>query len=215
MVMSSSPLERVQQDLDVIKSAMPSDFPYDRGSLAQCALAAMCGVPLALRAVPGWDGAMLVVLLALIAALMLVSGRWWRRAYTERGIRPRRWSWGRQEAVSGGVAVVGLIVYALLTRWLATADEGWSFAAWRGRLAAPALFAFGIGMLALGVAGSERRIYLGWGLALTALGLAMPWIPSRPTFWGTAGVAMALGGLASTVILWRQLRQWEDLHGRD
>lgn len=213
--MSSSPLERVQQDLDVIKSAMPSDFPYDRGSLAQCAVTAMCGVPLALRAVPGWDGAMLGVLLALIAGLVLASGGWWRRAYAERGVRPRRWSWGRQEAVSAVVAIVGLIVYALLTRWLAAAEEGWSFAVWRGRLAAPALFAFGIGMLALGAAGSERRIYLGWGLAMTVLGLAMPWISTRPVFWLVAGVAMVLGGLASTVILWRQLRQWEDLHGRD
>ena len=93
--MSSSPLERVEQDLQVIKSAIPSDFPYDRGSLTISAAAALCGVPLALRAVPGWDGAMLGVLLALIAGLVLVSGRWWKRAYSERGIRPRRWSWGR------------------------------------------------------------------------------------------------------------------------
>lgn len=213
--MSSSPLERVQQDLDVIKSAMPSDFQYDRGSIVLSAGAALCGVPLALRAVPGWDGPMLGILLALIAGLMLASGGWWRRAYAERGSRPRRWSWGRQEAVASAVAIVGLIVYAVLTRWLATAEEGWSFAAWRGRLAAPALFAFGIGMLALAVAGSERRIYLGWGLAMTALGLAMPWIPSHPAFYGISGAAMALGGLASTAILWRQLRQWEELHGRN
>lgn len=213
--MSSSPLERVQQDLDVIKSAMPADFPYDRGSLAQSAVAALCGVPLALRAVPDWDGAMLAVLMALIAVLMLVSGGWWRRAFVERGIRPRRWSCGRHEAAAGAVAVVGLIVYALLTRWLAAADEGWSFTAWRGRLAAPALFAFGIGMLALGVAAAERRIYLGWGLALTVVGLAMPWIPSQPAFYGITGVAMALGGLMSTAILWRQLRQWEDPHGHN
>jgi hypothetical protein len=211
--MSSSPLERVQQDLNVIKSAIPADFPYDRGSIALSAAAALCGVPLALRAVPGWDGAMLVVLVALIAGLVLISGGWWRRAYVERGTRPRRWSCGRQEAVCGAVAVVGLIVYALLTRWLATADEGWSFAAWRGRLAAPALFAFGIGMLALGAAAAERRIYLGWGLALTALGLTMPWISSRPAFYGVSGALMVLGGLISTAILWRQLRQWEDLHG--
>ena len=93
--MNSSPLERVQQDLDVIKSAMPSDFPYDRGSIVLSAGAALCGVPLALRAVPGWDGAMLGILLALFAGLVLVCGGWWRRASAERGSRPRRWSWGR------------------------------------------------------------------------------------------------------------------------
>jgi hypothetical protein len=213
--MSSSPLERVEQDLQVIKSALPADFPYDGRSVGLSAAAALCGVPLALRAVPGWDGAMTGVLLAAIAGLMLASGGWWRRAYAERATRPRRWSWGRQEAVAAMVAVGGLIGYALLTRWLATADEGWSFAAWRGRLAAPALFAFGIGMSALGVAAVERRSYLGWGLALAALGLGVPWIPSRPAFMAVCGIAIALGGLVSTAILWRQLRQWEDLHGHD
>lgn len=213
--MSSSPLERIENDLHVIKSALPADFPYDRGSISLSLIAALCGVPLALRAVPGWDGPMISVLVVLIAGLFIASGGWWRRAYVERGSRPRRWSWGRQEALTGGVAIAGLIVYALLTRWMATADQGWSFAAWRGRLAAPALFAFGIGMLALGAAASERRIYLGWGLAFTALGLAMPWIPSRPAFWAVCGVSMVLGGLVSTAILWRQLRRWEELHGHD
>jgi hypothetical protein len=210
--MSSSPLERVQQDLDVIKSALPADFPYDRGSVALSALAGLGGVPFALRAVPGWDGAMLGVLLALFAGLVVASGRWYRRARAERGIRPRRWSWGRDEAVAGAVAVVGLIVYALLTRWLATAEEGWSFAVWRARLAGPALFAFGIGMSAFGSARYERRSYLGWGLAFTALGLAMPWVPTRQVFWVVAGVAIALGGLASALILWWQVRQWEGSH---
>jgi len=211
--MSSSPLERIENDLQVIKSALPADLPHDRGSITLSLIATVCGVPLALRAVPGWDGLMTGVLLVLIACLFIASGGWWRRAYAERGSRPRRWSWGRQEALCGGVAIVGLVVYVLLTRWLATAEADWSFAVWRSRLAAPALFAFGIGMSALGVAGTERRSYLGWGLAFTALGLAMPWISSRPAFWAVGGTAMVVGGLVSTAILSRQLRQWEDLHG--
>ncbi len=210
--MSSPSLERVQQDLDLIKSTLPSDFPYDRGNVALSVLAGLGGVPFALRAVPGWDGAMLGVLVVLIAGLMVAQSGWWRRARAERGIRPRRWSWGRDEAVASGVAVLGLIVYAVLTRWSAAAEEGWSFAAWRGRLAGPALFAFGIGMAALAVARSERRSYLGWGLAFTATGLAMPWIHSRPAFWVATGVAMVMGGLATAAILWWQLRQWEDVH---
>src|SRR5580704_18144589 len=110
--MNSPSLERVQQDLDLIKSTLPSDFPYDRGSVALSALAGLGGVPFALRAVPGWDGAMLVVLAVLIAGLAVAQGGWWRRARAERGIRPRRWSWGRDEAVAPGGAVLGLIVYA-------------------------------------------------------------------------------------------------------
>src|SRR5690242_6632389 len=115
--MSSSSLERVQQDLDVIKSALPADFPYDRGSVALSVLAGLGGVPFALRAVPGWDRAMLGVLVTLIAGLMVAYGGWIRRARAERAIRPRRWSWGREEAVASAVAILGLIVYALLTRW--------------------------------------------------------------------------------------------------
>jgi hypothetical protein len=125
--MSSSPLERVQQDLDVIKSTLPSDFPYDRGSIALSAVAGLGGIPFALQAVPGWGGAMLGVLVALIAVLMVAQAKWWQRARAERGIRPQRWSWGRQEALSSAVAVLSLIVYVLVTRWSAAADEGWSF----------------------------------------------------------------------------------------
>lgn len=213
--MSSEPLERVQHDLQAIKSALAADFPYDRGSLRLSLLAALCGVPFALRTVPGWDRVMTVILLVLIAGLAVVSGGWWRRAYTQRGSRPRRWSWGRQEAASGIVAILGLLAYVLITRWVAVADEGWNFAVWRARLAAPVLFAFGIGMLSLAVAVSERRVYLGWGLALATLGLATPWIPSRAAFMAVCGVSMLLGGLVSSAILWRQLRQWEALHGHD
>ena len=210
--MSRSSLERVQQDLDVIKSALPADFPYDRTSVALSALAGLGGVPFALRAVPGWDRPMLGVLLLLVAGLVVAWGAWFRRVRAERADRPRRWSWLREEAWVAAVAVLGLIVYAFLTRWLATAEEGWSFAAWRARLAGPALFAFGVGLAALGIARSERRNFLGWGLAFTALGLAMPWVPSRPAFWAVAGVAIALGGLVSALILWRQVRHWEDAH---
>src|SRR5262245_34443695 len=103
--MSSSPLERVQQDLNIIKSALPSDFPYDRGSVALSALAGLSGVPFALRAVPGWDGAMLIVLLVLVAGLVVVSGRWFRRARAERGTRPRRWSWVCHESAAATVAI--------------------------------------------------------------------------------------------------------------
>jgi hypothetical protein len=105
-----------------------------------------------------------------------------------------------------------LAVYAVLTRWLAEGENGWNFHAWRTELAGPVLFAVGAGMLALGVARSERRSFLGWGLALLSIGLAMPWIPSRAAFWAVGGVALTLGGLLSTLILWRQLRQWEGAH---
>jgi hypothetical protein len=210
--MSSSPLERVQRDLDLIKSTLPADFPYDRGSIVLSALGGLAGIPFALRALPGWEGPMLVVLVALFAGFVVAYAGWFRRARGERAVRPRRWSCGRDEAVASAVAVLGIIVYVLLTRRLATAEQEWSFAAWRGRLAGPVLFCVGIAMWALGAASHERRSYLGWGLALTALGLAVPWIASRSVFWLVGGAAMAVGGLVSTAILWRQVKQWEEAH---
>jgi hypothetical protein len=205
-------LERVQHDLDVVKSSLASDFPYDRGSLAISLAAAVCGVPFSLRAVPGWNGAMLVVLGVCLGGLVIWSANWLRRARSERAIRPRRWSWGREEVLASAVALLGLISYAVLTRWNAT-DDGWNYIVWRDRLAGPALFGFGIGMTALALARSERRSYLGWGLALAVLGASLPWVPSRQVFWAVAGSAMTLGGLISSALLWWQLRQWETLHG--
>jgi hypothetical protein len=210
--MNAPSLERVQHDLDVVKSSLASDFPYDRGSLAISLAAALCGVPFALRAVPGWDSAMLVVLGICLGSLLIVSAIWFRRARSERALRPRRWSWGREEALAGLIVVVGLTSYALLTRWKAT-EAGWTFAVWRDRLAGPVLFGFGIGMTALAFVRPERRSYLGWGLALALLGASLPWVPSRQVFWAAAGSALTLGGLISSALLWRQLRQWESLHG--
>jgi hypothetical protein len=210
--MDTPSLERVQHDLDVVKSSLASDFPYDRGTLAISLAAALCGVPFALRAVPGWDSAMLVVLGAGLGGLVIGSANWFRRARSERALRPRRWSWGREEALAGLVAVLGLSLYAVLTRWNAT-EAGWTFAVWRDRLAGPALFGFGNGMTALAFVRTERRSYLGWGLALAVLGAILPWVPSRQVFWAAAGSAMTVGGLISSVILWRQLRQWESTHG--
>src|SRR5215468_10768616 len=102
--MDTPSLERVQHDLDVVKSSLASDFPYDRGSLGISLAAALCGVPFALRAVPGWDRAMLVVLGVCLAGLLMASAHWLRRARSERALRPRRWSWGREEVLAGLVA---------------------------------------------------------------------------------------------------------------
>lgn len=210
--MSDSSLERVQQDLKLIQSALPSDFPYDRGSVVLSAAAGLCGIPLALRAVPGWNLPMTGILLTLIGGLMVGCGFWLRRARAERGTRPLSWSWGRREALASSIAILGLIVYVVLARWTAVGEDSWSFGVWRGRVAGPALFAFGIGMIVLSVVRFERRSFLGWALAMVALGLAMPWIPTRPAFWGASGAAIFLGGLLSAVLLWWQLRKGEHVY---
>jgi hypothetical protein len=213
--MNDSSLDRAQRDLDTIRSALPTDFPYDRGSIAMSLGAALCSVLFALRAVPGWDGAFSMVLLAAVALAALAACVWLRRARDGRGVRPQRWSFGRQEALAGTVALGALAAYALLTRWSAQSQAEWNFERWRGELAGPGLFAFGVGTLILGVGRWERRSFLGWGAAMTVSALTLPWLDSRAAFWVVGGVAMAIGGVVSSVVLWIQLRHWESMHGRD
>jgi hypothetical protein len=169
----------------------------------------------ALRAVPGWDGTLSIVLLAAIAMLALAACVWLRRARAGRGVRPQRWSWGRREAVAATVALVALAVYVLLTRWSAQSRDEWNFKRWRGDLAGPGLFAFGVGTLILGLGRSERRSFLGWGAALTVTAIALPWLDSRTACWVVGGVAMTIGSVVSSAVMWIQLRHWESMHARD
>jgi hypothetical protein len=205
----SSSLDRVQHDLDVIRSALPADFPYDRGNIALSLLAGLCGIPLALRAVPGWNRAMLIVLAVVFAVLFVAYARWLKRIRSERGVRPRRWTWNREETLCSLVAVVGLVAYVVLTRWTVSLHGEWNFAAWRGQVAGPVLFACGLGLVSLGSVQTERRNWLGWGVPVLAVGAAAPWLTSIPMFHLLAGLAVLLGGLASAAILWRQVRDAE------
>jgi hypothetical protein len=50
---------------------------------------------------------------------------------------------------------------------------------------------------------------------MTVSALTLPWLDSRAAFWVVGGVAMAIGGVVSSVVLWIQLRHWESMHGRD
>lgn len=207
--MSTPTLDRVQDDLNVIRSAISTDFPYDRGTVALNLLAGACGIPLALRAVPGWDRPMLLVLAVLIAVLFAVYGGWLQRIRSERSVRPRRWSWNREETVCSIIAIVGLVGYVLLTRWSVSQQGEWSFAEWRGQIAGPVMFGFGVALVTLAVVRVERRSGLGWGLPVLAVGLAAPWLQSAKAFHLVCGGAIFLGGLLSAAMLWRQVREAE------
>jgi hypothetical protein len=209
--MESSTLERVQRDLDAMKASLSRDFPYDRRSVVLSATSALCGALYAMRVIPGWEAAMTAILLVVIAGLFVASGNWLRTASYERGSRPRRWSWGRQEAVAVGISIAALLAYVLALR-LSTPDGEPNIAAGRDQVAGPAFFCFGIAMLVLGVLRAERRSFLGWGVAMSMLGLVMPWVGSQTGAQLVIGTAMAIGGSLSTALLWRQLRQWETEH---
>jgi hypothetical protein len=208
----SSSLERVQHDLNVIRSALPSDFPYDRGNVSLSLLAGACGIPLALRAIPGWNRPMLMVLAVFFVVLFVAYGRWLQRIRAERAVRPHRWSWNREETVCSLIAALGLVAYVVITRWSAVVHGEWNFDAWRAQIAGPVLFAFGVGLVSLGGVQSVRRSWLGWGLPVLAVGAAAPWVTSVPAFHVMTGIAISLGGLISAAILLRQVREAEASH---
>jgi hypothetical protein len=114
--------------------------------------------------------------------------------------------------VSGSIAVGALTMYVLLKRYLTPADDGWTFKTWRGELAGPGLFAMGVWLFALGIMRPDRRGFLGYGAALLALGAAMPWIETRDAFYAVGGMAMTLGGIVSTLLIWRQVKESEGTH---
>lgn len=212
--MSGSSLERVQKDLDTIRATLPTDFPYDRGSVALSLGASVCAILFALRTVPGWDSTLTTVLLVAIATLSVAACLWLRRARNERGVRPQRWILGRQEALAVVISLVALVLYAVLMLFIASAKDEWDFTAWRGQLVAPGLFAFGTATIILGIVRSERRSFLGWGIALAGMGIAVPWLASPAAVRVVVGAALAVGGAVSALTLWVQLRQREALHGR-
>ena len=212
--MSGSPLERVQQDLDTIRAVLPTDFPYDRGSIALSLGASVCAILFALEAVPGWESTFRIVSFVAIAIHSVALCLWLRRVRSERGVRPQRWAWGRQEALVVVAGLVALILYAVLMRLIAPGADRWDFAVWRGQLLGPGLFAFGTAMIIPGIVRSERRSFLGWGIALAGTGIAAPWLSSPAAVRAVAGAALAVGGVVSALTLWVQLQQWEALHGR-
>jgi hypothetical protein len=111
------------------------------------------------------------------------------------------------------IALIAAVLYVLLTRFITSAPDGWDFTAWRGQLLCPGLFAFGFAMITLGIVRPERRSFLGWGIALAAAAIATSWLASLAAVRAITGAALTVGGAASTLTLWAQLRQWEAPRG--
>ncbi|MFO1093208.1 MAG: transcriptional regulator [Planctomycetaceae bacterium] len=169
----------------------------------------------ALRAIPGWNGPMLVALGALFVVLCLICGGWLRRIRSERSLRPRRWSWNREETICSWIAVLGLVVYVLLTRWTASIHGDWNFDAWRGQIAGPALFAAGpcsrhagerMRNGAAGSAGDCRCWPWQWSRRGSPLG---------PRSTSPAESRCACGGLLSAALLWQARSRSREGHDTD
>jgi hypothetical protein len=212
MAMNDSSLERVQRDLNLMKTSLAADFPYDRGSVVSSGIASLCAGFFAVRAIPGRESAATIGLYIAIVGLAAYSAAWWKRAGDRRGARPRRWKWGRQEATAAAAVILATGFY-VVSRRMAASPVGLSFVDWRDQLAGPLIFALGVGTTAASIVSPERRFFLGWGVALAGSALAMPWIDSLAGVRLVGGTAMALGGGVSTALLWIETRRREAAHG--
>jgi hypothetical protein len=210
--MNTADLNRVQDDLNVMRAALGGEFPYDRRHVGQSLVVAGAGVIIGLTAIPEWRPLMRSVLVAYFMALMVLWYWQFRQIESEQATRPRAWSWTRRET-RGSLLAIGLLVpYVLMMRLLVDQRGEWSFLAWRDYVVGPTLFFVGVAVSSVSIATRERLSWLGWGIAAVLGGLIIPWCQTYTQTSLILSSMITFGGLASAVILHRQIREWEITH---
>jgi hypothetical protein len=213
--MNTADLNRVQDDLKLMKAALSDEFPYDRRHVQQCLLAAGAGVILCLMAVPDWRSMMRTVLVVYFAGLI---GLWYwqvRQMKSESEVRPRAWNWNRRDTWASLLGIGLLIPYVVMVRLLVDQRGGWNFLAWRDYLAGPILFFVGVAVSSACITTRERTSWLGWGFSAILGGLVIPWCQTQSQTSLVFSAVMTFGGLISAAILYQQIRAWENAHVAD
>jgi hypothetical protein len=203
--MQSNELKRVQDDIDLIKAAMGSEYPYDRRHVLLQLVVAGAGAIVTLGAVDEWRPLVRVAVCAY--AVVMVTAWFWqvRQIKAEQSARPRAWNWTRRETWASISAIGLLIPYVVMTRIIADRRDQWDVLAWRDYVAGPVMFFVGVAVFSIGITARELRCCLGWGVAATTAGLVVPWCQTIGQTYLVLGAAVLLGGLASAVILSRQI----------
>lgn len=213
--MDSPDLSRVQQDLNLIKSQLGDEFPYDRRHVLLSLLGAGAGVIIALSASKGLQPAMRSILIVYFLGFLGFWGWHFGRIRSERVCRPKAWRWTRRETAGSLVTVGLLILYVLLTWTLIGERQGWDYAAWRDHIAGPLFFFTGVGLSAHSVGSWERLAGLGIGLSMALGGLIVPWSQNAAQTRLVLGFAILIGGVASAILLYWQIRRSEAAHAAD
>jgi len=202
-------LDRVHEDLDLIKATLGNEFPYDVRHVAMNLIVAGGGVIVALSAAPGWQspmrGAVVAYFVAVVAIWLWQIGQF----HSERTVRPKAWRWTKRETWSVLVGVALLIPYVLSVRFLADQRNEYGFEQWRDLIASPAIFCVGVAISAACISTPERLSWLAWGVIAALGGLAIPWCQSSGQVRLLLGFVLIIGGMASAAILYRQIRQAE------
>jgi hypothetical protein len=207
--MSSTELNRVQEDMNLIKVTLGVEFPYDRWHILMCLVAAGGGIVVALTAIADWRPQMRAVLLVYFVGMLLLWYVQVRKLGSERAARPRVWRWTVRETWSTLVGAALLIPYILMVRYVAVQQQDWSFEQWRDHVAGPVIFFVGVAVFSVCITTREMRAGLAWGIAAILGGLAVPWCPTIGQSRLVLGAVLIFGGLASAAILYWQISEAE------
>jgi hypothetical protein len=211
--MSDSNLDRVQEDLAVMRQAMGLRPAIEWEHVWVCLALAVVGIATAaltaftnVAALPmtHGSGAHLTYIALLVAPPLMVFGGMAVLAWRRRALAPLLWRESRQSAV---IAFVATSLYLVFLAW----------AVWNGvspgALTVATLFLVGLFALLGGLSEPNRRHHLGWAIATMLAGACAP-LGS----YGSAGLIVGgwliLGSLSTAGIIYWQLRNRSTPNGQ-
>jgi hypothetical protein len=209
--MQPEPLQRIQDDLATVRSALGTELPHDHSHAMMCLLGAGLGVLLAGLPLLGLQAHVRPALLAYIAFMVAAWVAQIRHLRARRAESPARWRWGRAELAGSLVAIVLLVGYVAwvgtLRRWQGQWGLKEAFA-----LASTVFFFLGACGCAWVAIDHRRWPNLGAAVALVAAGVLIPLCETREAFYVLLGSAIFVGGMASGLLLLWQIRRHEVGH---
>jgi hypothetical protein len=210
-IMSSEPLQRLQDDLATVKAALGTELPCDRSHVAIAFLGAGLGIVLDGLALLGLEAHVRPVLCTYIGLMLAAWMIQLRHLRTRRAEAPALWRWGRKELAGSLVAIVLLVGYVVWVAELARRQGHWglreAFA-----LASSVCFFLGAAGCAWVAVDSRRWPTLAAAATLVAAGAFLPLCETRRHFYLLVGSMLFLGGVLSGLLLRWQIRRHEVDH---
>lgn len=210
--MQPESLQRVENDLAVVRAALGDGLPFDRSHVAMHFMAAGGGLLLVALTLAGLEApAIRNALLGYGALIALAWAVQIRHLRARRADAPSLWRWGRKEVVGSLVAMALLIGYVVYAATLARLNGAWDQSAQSAMNSS--IFYF-LGTFGFAWIAANRRHWpgLGWATGLLAAGVLLPWCRDAGQFYLVMGGAVLLGGLGSGTLLWWQVRRHEVAH---
>lgn len=202
--MGDAKLDRVREDLAVMRRAAGLGLPFEWEHVWSCVALAVVGVGIAAvsvgtgisvrPSVPG-SGAHLAYVALLLVPVALAFGVMGLVARRRREVAPLFW---RELRLAAKVALVAV---PLVVLFVVSAIRGGLSA---GTLTAATLFLAGLFGLVNGLTDTGQRYTLGFAVATMLAGLAAPWA-TYETAGLLAGGWLIVGGLSSALIMARLL----------